>query len=54
MELEILTMPGQCTIWAHVDFDGDGRVSRGDFVTEAVYPVPPGVQPRVTVRVSEV
>jgi hypothetical protein len=39
------------TIWAHVDVDRDGRVSKGDFVTMSSYPVRSGEAPlRVTVR----
>jgi hypothetical protein len=42
------------TVWAHVDVDGDGRVSRGDFVTTASHPVPPGDEVRVAVGVRQV
>ena len=38
---------------AHVDVDGDGTVSLGDFVTTAAYPVPPGDEP-VRVVVSRI
>jgi hypothetical protein len=38
------------TAWAHVDADGDGRVSRGDYVTTAAYPVTDPTSLRVTVR----
>jgi uncharacterized lipoprotein YbaY len=29
---------GRPTVWAHVDVDGDGRVSRGDYVSTRSYP----------------
>ena len=54
LELDVPRLPGQCTIWAHVDVDRDGRVSRGDFVTTVSYPVPPGGDARVAVRVRQV
>ena len=42
------------TVWALADVDRDGRVSRGDFVTTAAYPVPEGQSPRVQVTVRRV
>lgn len=42
------------TVWAHVDVDGDGRVSRGDFVTVRSHAVPPGDGARVRVTVRRV
>jgi hypothetical protein len=44
----------RCTIWVHVDVDGDGRVSKGDYVTMMSYPVPPHDGDRVTVEVRRV
>jgi uncharacterized lipoprotein YbaY len=43
---------GAMTVWAHVDVDHDGRVSKGDFITMQSNRVPDGTQPslRVTVR----
>ena len=39
------------SIWVLVDVDGDGRVSRGDFVTTQSYPLSPGAAAvRVAVR----
>lgn len=45
---------GGATVWAHVDADGDGRVSKGDFVTVESYPV--GVAPlqRTAIRLKKV
>jgi hypothetical protein len=42
------------TVWAHVDADGDGGVSRGDFVTVQSYPLPAGPAPRMQVTVKRV
>lgn len=42
------------TVWAHVDSDGDGRLSRGDFVTVQSYPLPSGAEPRMQVTVKRV
>jgi hypothetical protein len=54
VELELDTLPVECTIWAHVDVDRDGRVSRGDFITMASFPVPRTEDARVAVRVKRV
>jgi uncharacterized lipoprotein YbaY len=42
----------RCNLRVHVDVDGDGRVSAGDFVTVQSYPVTPGhrTELRVVVR----
>jgi len=40
VELELPAhAPARLELWAHVDVDGDARVSMGDFVTMAAYPV---------------
>ena len=41
-------------VWAHVDVDGDGRVSRGDYVTMQSYPIPDGARPVLEVTVNRV
>ncbi len=41
-------------VWAHVDVDGDGRVSRGDYVTMQSYPIPDGARPLLEVTVNRV
>ncbi|HYH92499.1 MAG TPA: hypothetical protein VD763_05010 [Candidatus Saccharimonadales bacterium] len=46
--------PSQCSIYVHLDVDGDGRVSIGDYVTMASYPVPATDATRVTVEVRRV
>jgi hypothetical protein len=45
-------MPDMCTAWVHVDVDGDGRVSAGDYITMEAFPVPPrdGAEVEVVVR----
>lgn len=54
VELELAPdAPAELTVWAHVDVDEDARVSRGDFVTTASYPVgasDAGTPLRVVVR----
>lgn len=52
VELVIDELPGDCTVWAHVDVDRSGRVSKGDFVTMQSYPLAAGdeVRSRVAVR----
>jgi uncharacterized lipoprotein YbaY len=42
------------TVWAHVDVDRDGRVSRGDYVSVQSFPVPAGPQPRAEILVKPV
>jgi hypothetical protein len=42
--------PGRWTVRAHVDVDGDGAVSPGDFVTTAAYPLLGEERLRVVVR----
>ncbi len=41
------------TVWAHVDVDGDGEVSKGDYVTKRSFPSPAGEE-RMRVLVSRV
>ena len=52
VEVEVAA-PG-ATVWAHVDVDGDGAVSRGDFLTTAAYEVPAAGEARVTVWVNRI
>jgi len=42
------------TIWAHVDVDGDGRVSRGDYITVRSYPIPAEAEPHLQVVLKRV
>lgn len=47
-------LPRHATVWAHVDVDRDGRVSKGDYITMMSYPVPPGREVRMRVAVRPV
>jgi hypothetical protein len=47
-------MPVVGTIWAHVDVDGDGSVTPGDFITTVAYPIPPTEGARVDIAVRRV
>jgi hypothetical protein len=53
VDLELEDGPGERTIWAHVDVDGDGRVGPGDLITMESFPVPPGAT-RAEARVRPV
>ena len=52
--LEVATVPDGTTLWAHIDVDRDGRVSKGDFVTVESYPVTRAPAQSLTVRVKKV
>lgn len=54
VEVEVRDAPPRCTVWALVDADRDGRVSRGDFVTQASFPVEVRDEARVAVTVRRV
>lgn len=54
VEVELDELPDGSTVFAHVDVDGDGRVSSGDYLTTQSYPVPPGSEPRLTVEVRPI
>jgi len=54
VEVNIPDRGDDCTIWAHIDVDRDGQVSRGDYVTMAAYPVPSGQSARLSIRVRKV
>jgi hypothetical protein len=54
VEVEARETGGEATVWAHVDSDQDGRVSRGDYVTVQSYPVARGARPPVRVVVKKV
>jgi uncharacterized lipoprotein YbaY len=50
----LASVPSGATVWVHVDTDGDGRVSRGDFVTVQSYPLTSAATQRLTVHVRKV
>ncbi len=54
--LEISMNPSSraLTVWAHVDADNDGRVSKGDYVTSRSYPLPRDPDPRLPITVVRV
>jgi hypothetical protein len=54
VEVEARETRGEATVWAHVDSDQDGRVSRGDYVTVQSYPVARGAARAVRVVVKKV
>lgn len=54
IEVILARLPARTTVWAHVDADGDGQVSRGDFLTTASHPVPPGDPAAVEVTVRRI
>lgn len=54
VEVPVANGQGELTVWALIDVDGDGRVSKGDYVTMQSYPVPTGSAPYVTVAVRPV
>jgi hypothetical protein len=43
--------PATSTLWAHVDCDRDGRVSKGDLITTESFPIPSQDDTELTVRV---
>ena len=53
VDLELEEGPGQRTLWAHVDVDGDGHVGPGDLITMESFPVEPGAT-RAEARVRPV
>lgn len=54
VDLNLGELPRHATVWAHVDVDRDGRVSKGDYISTMSYPVPSGPQARVRVAVRPV
>jgi len=49
-QVEVENAGGYPIVWVHVDVDGDGSVSKGDFITMQSYPVRGGGVMRVEVR----
>lgn len=55
VELEVADLPTHgATVWAHVDVDEDGRVSRGDYLTTASHPVAGGAEVTLPVTVRRI
>lgn len=52
---ELPTESGDYNVSVHIDLDGDGQVSRSDYITVESFPVRvPGAAERVRIRVEEV
>jgi hypothetical protein len=54
VELSLWRRPDSCVVWVHVDVDGDGRISAGDYITMVAYPIPPAEDAVVPVAVRRV
>jgi uncharacterized lipoprotein YbaY len=54
VKVNVPALPRHAAVWVHVDVDGDGRVSSGDFITTQRFPVPAGAAPHVRVSVRRV
>jgi hypothetical protein len=52
--LDVDRVPEGATVWAHLDVDGDGRVSKGDFVTVESYPITSALAQSLSVRIKRV
>jgi uncharacterized lipoprotein YbaY len=52
--IELTGVPDGTTVWAHVDADRDGRVSKGDYVSVESYPVKLASAQNLTIRVKKV
>jgi hypothetical protein len=52
--LEVDTVPEGTTVWAHIDVDRDGRVSKGDFVTVESYPIISALTQSLSIRVKRI
>jgi uncharacterized lipoprotein YbaY len=54
LPVEPADLPDGATIWAHVDVDRDGRVSRGDFLSMESYPVTAASAQPMSIRLKQV
>ena len=52
MDLE--SIPDGATVWAHLDVDRDGRVSKGDYITMQSYPAAGSRSQEMTIRLKQV
>ena len=53
--MDIIPTRAYCTIWAHIDVDGDDQVSIGDYITMESFPVTAASSANfVVVRVRQV
>ena len=51
LQVALTRRPVTSTLWAHVDTDRDGRVSKGDLITTESFPIPSQDNAELTVRV---
>lgn len=54
VSMDVATVPDGATVWAHLDVDGDGRVSPGDLISTESYPVTPASRQALTIRLTKV
>ncbi len=54
VRMELASVPDGATVWAHVDADRDGRVSRGDWLTVESYPVARTGSQALIIRVKRI
>jgi uncharacterized lipoprotein YbaY len=54
VSMELHDVPDGTTVYAHLDADGDGRVTRGDYVSVESYPVTGEPVQHLTIRVKQV
>src|SRR2546421_9711413 len=52
--LEVAGVPDGTTVWAHIDVDRDGRISKGDFMTVESYPITFAPKQSLTLRLKKV
>jgi uncharacterized lipoprotein YbaY len=51
--IDVAKVPEGSTVWAHIDVDRDGRVSKGDLISVESYPVTSSTQ-KTTIRLKKV
>lgn len=54
VRMALPAVPDGATVWAHVDADGDGRASRGDWVTTQSHPVARAGTQSLTIRLTKI
>jgi uncharacterized lipoprotein YbaY len=53
VSMDVTTIPDGASVWAHIDVDRDGRVSRGDWISTESYPVTAATR-QITIRLKKV
>lgn len=54
VELRLDTVPADAIVWVHLDADGDGRVSAGDYITTQSYPLTSRTSGRMRVELRRI